>query len=156
MKSRLIKIILFLALGCLLIPRPFLILTDYPNGNTFLRTVVRPYETFYVQWVHSVEKTPWRETYEVAAWGQGMKLVQSQFQSYGAGVPHEAPGRIRIDNGWVYIDFDEKREKVIYLISRDDYILGVGKNIYRLSDMVLKNSSVCLMIKYLPWCVVLF
>ncbi|WP_081792121.1 DUF1850 domain-containing protein [Caldalkalibacillus mannanilyticus] len=42
-----------------------------------------------VAWIHSVEKTPWSEIFEVTHEGQ-LQLIETRFQSFGAGVPHLA------------------------------------------------------------------
>ncbi|MDV2684970.1 DUF1850 domain-containing protein [Alkalihalophilus lindianensis] len=52
-----------------------------------------------IKWIHSVEKTPWEETYEVSEDGS-LRLVETVFYSFGAGVPHEK-GSMTIEDGKV-------------------------------------------------------
>jgi hypothetical protein len=61
--------------------------------------------TFQLSWIHSVERTEWRETYRVDA--GGLILTASEFSSAGAGLPdrllpgevfHNRSGRMWIDH----------------------------------------------------------
>jgi hypothetical protein len=61
--------------------------------------------TFQLSWIHSVERTEWRETYDVEA--GGLVLTASEFSSAGAGLPdrllpgevfHNQSDKMRIDH----------------------------------------------------------
>ena len=54
-------------------------------------------------WVHSVEHFRWQETIAVTEEGSLM-LLESRFEGYGAGIPHENPGGVRIEDGWVIFE----------------------------------------------------
>lgn len=141
-----------LAAGILLFPRPFLTMASYPDGHVYMRLAVKPQESFSVQWTHSVEKTPWREVYQIAPFGQSrMKLVETRFKSYGAGVPADAGGQCRVVDGWIVADLDQTRDEVIYLISRKDYVLELGNRTYPLLNTMPPDTSLRLFVKYLPW-----
>lgn len=144
--------VFFLAAGILLVPRPFLTLASYPDGHVYMRFAVKPQERFWVQWTHSVEKTPWREAYQVEPWGRpGLRLVQTRFKSYGAGVPADTGRPCRVVDGWVVADLDERRDEVIYLISRKDYLLQLGNRTYPLQNMLPPDTSLRFFVQYLPW-----
>jgi hypothetical protein len=60
---------------------------------------------FELSWEHSVERTPWRERYEVGPGGR-ILLVESEFASAGAGLPdrlHEGE-RFRAEGGTMRIE----------------------------------------------------
>lgn len=46
-----------------------------------------PSQHFTLRWIHSVEHTPWEESYRVE--GGKLRLYQSQFKNYGAGTPEQ-------------------------------------------------------------------
>lgn len=143
---------LMLAASMLLAPRPFLTLSSYPGGHVFIRFAVNPSERFFVQWTHSVEQTPWREVYEIAPWGHsGMRLVETRFKSYGAGVPADTGRAGRIIDGWIVSDLDEKRGEVIYILSRKDYLLGLDSRTITLANIVPQYTSLRFSVQYLPW-----
>ncbi|WP_052144885.1 DUF1850 domain-containing protein [Halalkalibacter okhensis] len=58
-------------------------------------------DTFTIKWIHSVEKTPWRETYQLTDEGE-LLLIETAFQSFGAGVPHQK-GTMTVEDGEVII-----------------------------------------------------
>jgi hypothetical protein len=64
-------------------------------------------DTFTIKWIHSVEKTPWRETYQLTDEGE-LLLIETAFQSFGAGVPHQK-GTMTVEDGEVVIrDINEQ------------------------------------------------
>ncbi len=64
-------------------------------------------DTFTIKWIHSVEKTPWREIYQLTNEGE-LLLIETAFQSFGAGVPHQK-GTMTVENGEVIIrDMNEQ------------------------------------------------
>jgi hypothetical protein len=75
------------------------------DGERGVRHLPLPDGTFELSWVHSVERTEWRETFRVDREGN-ILLVASEFASAGAGLPDRAgegetfrikDGRMRIE-----------------------------------------------------------
>ena len=62
---------------------------------------VKAGDTFTIKWIHSVEKTPWREVYQLTGEGE-LLLIETAFQSFGAGVPHQK-GTMTVEDGEVVI-----------------------------------------------------
>jgi hypothetical protein len=60
---------------------------------------IEPGDKVTVKWIHSVEKTPWEETYELQEDGT-LRLIEAIFYSFGAGVPHEK-GSMSVEEGKV-------------------------------------------------------
>lgn len=55
--------------------------------------------TFTLSWTHSVEKTSWRENWQVTP--SGLQLVEASIKGSGAGMEPPADARL-IDGWWVY------------------------------------------------------
>jgi len=65
------------------------ILVSGPLGS---QAVDLPDNIFVLSWIHSVERTPWRETFAVAPSGE-ITLTVSEFESAGAGLPGMPNGK---------------------------------------------------------------
>jgi hypothetical protein len=142
-----------LVVGLVLLgPHPFLFLIDFHRQETIGVIPLRFDDTFSVEWIHSVELTPWRETYTVH-WLNGMELSETSFRSFGAGVPAEYSGAtMTVKDGWITVSgLHQYRENVLYLISRKDYSLTVGKEKWKLSDVLPLGTSLELSVKWVPW-----
>ncbi|MFY0546360.1 DUF1850 domain-containing protein [Brevibacillus sp. H7] len=152
MKKRTARILL-LIVGLILIgPHPFLFLQDFHRQETVGAVPMHFTDAFSVEWIHSVELTPWRETYHVH-WMNGMELAETSFRSFGAGVPTEFSGAdFSVRNGWITVSgLHEQRDSVLYLITRDDYKLTVGTQVWKLSDVLPLGTSLELSVKWFPW-----
>ncbi|WP_190238695.1 DUF1850 domain-containing protein [Salipaludibacillus neizhouensis] len=80
------------------------------TGNVISQYPVTVESEITLSWIHSVEKTPWHETYQVQD-DHRLLLKRTSFQSYGAGVDHQK-GEIKIENGFIIYEnineyFDE-------------------------------------------------
>ncbi len=152
MKKRTARILL-LIVGLILIgPHPFLFLQDFHRQETIGVVPLNITDSFSVEWVHSVELTPWRETYQVD-WIKGMELAETSFRSFGAGVPTDFSGdQLSVRDGWITVSgIHEQRDSVLYLVTRDDYKLLVGTQVWKLSDVLPLGTSLELSVKWFPW-----
>ncbi|CAM5797033.1 MULTISPECIES: DUF1850 domain-containing protein [Brevibacillus] len=133
-------------------PQPFLFLNDFHQQETIGAVPLGMTDQFEVEWVHSVELTPWRETYSVH-WLYGMELAETSFRSFGAGVPTEfADAKVTVQDGWIKVsDLHDRRESILYLITRDDYVLRVSGQQWKLSDVLPLGTSLELSVKWFPW-----
>ena len=62
------------------------------SGTNGVRIFALGGSTFALSWVHSVERTEWKETFRVGVCGD-LRLVESEYASAGAGLPDSlAPG----------------------------------------------------------------
>ncbi len=70
------------------------------SGRTGQRVFVLSGNTFDLSWIHSVERTEWRETYSVGPSGT-ISLAVSEFESAGAGLPGmpNGPEVVRLEGG---------------------------------------------------------
>ncbi|MBO8164368.1 MAG: DUF1850 domain-containing protein [Brevibacillus sp.] len=108
-----------------------------------------------VEWVHSVERTPWRETYALDDEGD-LRLVETSFRSFGAGVPAAFEQPVQVEEGWITVKgLNLPRDSVSYLISRDDFTLTMGTHTWQATRIVPKDHSLQLTVGLLPWWVTL-
>jgi hypothetical protein len=93
--------------------------------------------SFDLSWIHSVERTGWRETYRPEA--GALVLTASEFSSAGAGIPDRlAPGetfrnrsgRMRIENRHVRV-----RDLRIRLSPLSHHVLHTGRRDIDLNDV---------------------
>lgn len=156
MKKWLARIFLLLIVGLILAgPHPYLQLRDFQRQAVIGVVPLRLQDTFTVGWVHSVELTPWRETYRLSGLSQ-MELSETSFRSFGAGVPADFPDRkavrVTVQNGWITVSgLEERRDTVLYLITRDDYTLTVGNARWKLSEVLPLGTSLELSVSWYPW-----
>lgn len=153
MKKWLSRTFLLLVLGLILVgPHPYLQLRDFHQQEMIGIVPVRMQDEFQVEWIHSVELTPWRETYKVTGFS-GMELAETSFRSFGAGVPADFQGaNVSVQEGWITVsDLHEQRDKVLYLITRDDYSLSLEMQKWKLSDVLPLGTSLELSVRWYPW-----
>ena len=92
---------------------------------------------FQLSWVHSVERTAWRETYHVRR--GGILLVASEFSSAGAGLPDTLrPGEIfRAGGGKMRIE--HRRVPIpdlrIHLSPLSHHLLHIGRRTIDLNSL---------------------
>lgn len=108
----------FLALGALaalsvaMISRP--ISSIQINSTDFQCVLTLP--TFTLQWIHSVEKEHWQETYQAA--DQQLLLSTTQFKTFGAGTPN-SEGVIASNDGWLHYQIDRLLPRIHWVVSRN-------------------------------------
>ena len=107
MKSWIVAILLILS-ACTHSNEWTLVVFSQDDGKDYFKVEnVQSGDEFTISWIHSVEKTPWRETYQIADNGE-LLLIETAFQSFGAGVPHQK-GNMMIENGEVIVTGIEDR-----------------------------------------------
>lgn len=80
---------------------PSLVVEDQKTGTLHLEVPAAEVESIELAWIHSIEKTPWRERYIIEE--EGFLLTDVFLKSYGAGAPADIGGTTTIDNGVIHI-----------------------------------------------------
>lgn len=80
-----------------------LVIRDADQEQVLYRTSVVTDDVLVFHWVHSVEHFRWQETMVITKTGT-LKLVESRFEGFGAGIPHENTGGVRVSDGWVILE----------------------------------------------------
>lgn len=68
-----------------------------------------------LQWIHSVERELWRETYQAKA--DHLRLFRSQFKTFGAGMPYNEP--LKTQDGFVESNPNLRMPQIHWIISRN-------------------------------------
>lgn len=101
-----------IALSAIFLTRPITFLqlasTDFQCASTL--------QSFELQWIHSVEKELWQETYQIA--GQNLLLTTTQFKTFGAGTPSSA-GVIASTDGWLHYKIERLLPRIHWIVSRN-------------------------------------
>jgi hypothetical protein len=92
-------------------------ISDWKSGRVYVEVPARVGSRLSFRWMHSLEKFPWNEHYDV---NEGRKLVLDEisFPAFGAGVP-ENRGRVcRIENGLIRMEkIEEEFAELVWLNS---------------------------------------
>lgn len=107
------------------------------DGDGKLLRFIRGEDELTVGWRHSVEKTPWRETYRVREDGQ-LSLAFTEYKAYGAGTP-EGEGKTELlSDGVIRVTGIERTvpKYSLFYIPISQYSLEVDGDSYPLDEFV--------------------
>jgi len=97
---------------------------------------------FLLQYLHSVERTPVIETYQVAPTGE-IFVVAMRFRSGGAGLP--SGGYVREGDWFVLRDINRRVGVLSLQLGRSaSHVVLIGPRAYALGPMVAKGGNVSL------------
>ena len=80
---------------------PELQVRDQRSDRVYVARPAVDGERVTLAWNHSIELTPWTETYEVR--GEDLVLVEVTMESYGAGAPADTEGTTTVRDGVIHI-----------------------------------------------------
>lgn len=84
-----------------------LVIRDQETNKEYIRLKVQVGDQLELAWIHSVELTPWIEVLEIVE-DEHLMLIETRFQSYGAGVPYETEGNVLVRDGYtIMTDLDQ-------------------------------------------------
>ena len=141
-----IVIVAAVAVVLWLLPRgQRLVLTDVDSGRMYSTYPVSDGDVFSVTFVHSVNKTPVSDVYEVR--DGRIVLTGTVYYSFGAGVPDElGEGQkltIREDGAMVVTGMDRDLTGVVYAVGTvSDHVLEIGGEEISLRGLCGRNSKV--------------
>lgn len=96
-----------------------LVIKEQRTDVEYLNVDIARGDKIEVHWIHSVELTPWIEVYEVSEQME-LILIQTRFQSFGAGTPDSQKGTVTIEDGYVIInDLKEHIERFRWIHSHN-------------------------------------
>ncbi|WP_084405843.1 DUF1850 domain-containing protein [Alteribacter aurantiacus] len=117
MRTTTLLAFLLLMVACTPEKQLYMVIQDQDNDSIYVEEQVTEGDRITLSWIHSVEKTPWSEVYEVTHEG-GLMLTEAIFESFGAGVDH-ANGTMTVEDGKVVVkDIDEPVEKITWIHSQ--------------------------------------
>ncbi len=96
-----------------------LIIQEQRTNQEFKVFSVGKDDIIEVHWIHSVELTPWIEVYQTTENLQ-LALIETKFQSYGAGVPNQLEGTVSYRDGFTILsNLNQTIEKFQWMHSHD-------------------------------------
>lgn len=128
-----------------------LTVTDPLSGKLVFATPVQPGDTFSIQFIHSVHRTPVEEFYQISDQNQ-MTLFKVVYESYGIGNPSSlSPGeKFDMNNGKLVIDnMNRGMDSISLRIGqiRADHQLFIQNERFRFADMNEPGSKVLIEVK---------
>ena len=128
-------LIILIGLGSL-VKIPTLQIKLQGSDQTVFQISMLGERTFYISFIHSVQKTPVREYYALAP-ENGFLLTAVEYSSYGAGLPFlETDGHYEIRDGIFVISEMNRLVPIINLIYFDfiQYDLNYAGKVFHFSD----------------------
>ena len=116
---------------------------DYKTNKYIRSWKIKDGESFTVEYTHSVQLTPVSETYIIDK-GRVI-LVESYFESYGAGLPATTPYKFEItDEGFRIYEINEVIEYLIYRTGAEvaNHKLILGDHEYNFLDFSEPRSGI--------------
>lgn len=91
-------------------------LSHQETHQVFTTVCVEEGDTVIYEWIHSFEKIPWTEYYQIQADGK-LKLYRIEVAGFGAGIP-ENKGEMHVENGLVIMsNFEEFYDDIHWIHS---------------------------------------
>jgi hypothetical protein len=131
----------------LLQPRPALVVEETRGARTVWAVPAREGETFYLRYIHSVNRRRVEDTYRVL--GGEIVLTETRFEAQGAGLGYMGEGVESARNGWTIISGLHRRLPVLYLRvgSIADHCLVIRDTEFHLWDRVPPFSLVAIRVR---------
>lgn len=104
-----------------------------------------------VGWYHSVELTPWEETFKVTKDGK-LAFESTVYKTYGAGTP-DVEGNVEIlDDGFVRVTGISRIISfyALFYMPNSHYYLRINNDMYELKDYVSDYTNVHISYRKLP------
>ncbi len=128
----------------------FLVLRDEDDGRVYARYPVKEGDEFSVEFVHSVNKSPVRDVYQVRE--DAIYVVRTTYYAFGAGVQtlledgqtltYEEDGAMTVSG------FDKEIPYLVYFVGTvSEHTLRVGDETVALGVLCGRNSNVRFLIK---------
>jgi hypothetical protein len=133
---------LLIGIGVMLMPVQSGVLLKNKQENSFY---FLPWDSdvITVGWRHSVELTPWKETYRITDEGE-LSFESTLYKSYGAGTP-DVEGKVDfLPNGFIEVTGIERRIPYysLFYVSISQYYLEDNEKKYPLSPYIPDNTNV--------------
>lgn len=90
------------------------VVSNQETGQVYYQTEAYDGLRIELSWVHSVEKEPWIEIYEIE--GEDVVLREIVLEAYGAGVPNDLGGVTHNENGVVHTSGLDKHEPYLHWV----------------------------------------
>lgn len=132
-----------------------LTITDDSSGKLVFAAPVQPGDSFSIQFIHSVHRTPINEFYQISE-DHNMILSKVMYETYGVGNPSDiTPGeKFYMENGKLVIEgMDRVMDSILLRIGQvraDHQLIIQGKRIH-LAELNEPGSKVMIKVKYVSF-----
>ena len=123
-----------------------LVLSSAKTGKVYARFPVRESDTFSVGFIHSVNKSPVTDFYEIRS--DGIYVVKTVYYGFGAGVQTQLEEGQKLEYGsdgsMIITGFDRKMEDLVYFVGTvSDHTLTLnGREEISLRELCGRNAKV--------------
>jgi len=94
----------------------YLRIYDWKTGELYVEAPAKVGSALFFGWIHSLEKIPWNEYYNIGA-NLDLILDVITFPAFGAGIP-ENKGRCYVENGLIHMaDIGQPFKELVWLNS---------------------------------------
>lgn len=130
---------------CFSVSEKCVLLTDGDTGKLLGAFPCEDHGEFSVSFIHSVNKTPVTDVYEVR--GRDIFVVRTVYFSFGAGVQTELQdGQTLIygeDGSMTVSGFEQRMDNLSYIVGTvSDHVLEIGGRTVSLRELCGKNTTV--------------
>lgn len=150
-------ILLAAAVGLLLFGNrgSYLVLSNAGSGQTYARFPVEQGDRFSVTFIHSVNKSPVTDIYEVRSGGE-IDVVETDYYDFDAGVQTELnPGETLSygsDGAMQIKNINKALPNLIYVVGTvSDHTMRIGGEMLSLRTLCGRNSSVRFSVRWYPF-----
>ncbi len=123
-----------------------LVLSNAKTGEVYARYRLKVGDTFGVSFIHSVNKSPLTDYYEIRR--DGIYVVKTVYYGFGAGVQTQLEGNEKLtygdDGSMIVTGFDRKMDDLIYIVGTvSDHTLIINDTArISLRDLCGRNAMV--------------
>ncbi len=134
------------AAAFVLFPGKTLVLESADTGDVYAAYPVRIKDTFGIRFIHSVNKTPVTDWYEIRK--DGIYVVRTEYYGFGAGVQTQLEEGQELsygeDGSMIITGFDRRMDDLVYFVGTvSDHTLTLpGGEQVSLRDLCGKNAKV--------------
>jgi hypothetical protein len=139
------SLLICLASGC----ANELVVKDAEMGRVYGRWALKEGEAFSIEFVHSVNKSPVRDTF--VREGRLIKPVEARYYSFGAGMPSDLSGGLslrREGEAMLVTGFETSFKELNYIVGTvSDHLLYINNETIGLRHLCGRNAHITLIIQ---------
>jgi hypothetical protein len=126
-----------------------LVIIDAGSGKVYGKWPVSDTDIFSIEFIHSVNQSPVRESFRVER--KMIHLQQVRFFSFGAGMPDELEEGLQMSrdgDAIIVSGYNTSFEELNYIVGTvSDHVLGIGNEEISLRDLCGRNAHVTISVR---------
>ncbi|GHT60981.1 hypothetical protein FACS1894109_19170 [Spirochaetia bacterium] len=137
---------------CVFLP-PRLVIVETESGRIFWQRKIHRGDEFAVEFIHSVNQTPVRDTFRIE--GRNITPVSTLFYNFGAGMQtdlSEGQQLTRRGDALVISGFTQTFKELNFIVGTvSDHIFFFGEEKISLRDLCGRNAHLTFRVERIPW-----